>query len=32
MTTLIAKVTQGGESIESAIKWTESELESYLRR
>jgi extracellular solute-binding protein len=31
MTTLIAKVTQGGESIESAIKWAESELESYLR-
>jgi hypothetical protein len=30
-TTLIAKVTQGGESIDEAIKWAAGELESYLR-
>ncbi len=31
MTTLVAKVTQGGDSIDAGIKWAESELEGYLR-
>jgi ABC-type glycerol-3-phosphate transport system substrate-binding protein len=28
---LVARVTQGGESIPAAVKWAENELESYLR-
>jgi ABC-type glycerol-3-phosphate transport system substrate-binding protein len=31
MVTMISKVTQGGESIDGAIKWAENELEGYLR-
>jgi ABC-type glycerol-3-phosphate transport system substrate-binding protein len=31
MTTLVAKVTQGGEPIDQSIKWAEGELEGYLR-
>lgn len=30
-TNMIAKVTQGGESIDAAIKWAENELSGYLR-
>jgi ABC-type glycerol-3-phosphate transport system substrate-binding protein len=28
---MVAKVTQGGESVDNVIKWAESELEGYLR-
>ncbi len=31
MPNLIAKVTQGGEPVDNAIKWAASELEGYLR-
>jgi ABC-type glycerol-3-phosphate transport system substrate-binding protein len=31
MVNMVSRVTQGGESIESAIKWAERELEGYLR-
>ncbi|HEY0526991.1 MAG TPA: extracellular solute-binding protein [Stellaceae bacterium] len=31
MVTMVSKVTQGGESIDGAIKWAENELEGYLR-
>ncbi len=28
---MVARVTQGGDSIEEAISWAENELEGYLR-
>jgi hypothetical protein len=31
MTTMIAKCTQGGESIDKAIGWAASELEGFMR-
>jgi hypothetical protein len=31
MTNMVARVSQGGESIDSVIKWAEGELQGYLR-
>ena len=31
MVIMVSKVTQGGESIDNAIKWAEREIEGYLR-
>jgi ABC-type glycerol-3-phosphate transport system substrate-binding protein len=31
MVNMVSKVTQGGESIDNAIKWAEREMEGYLR-